>query len=159
MNVARQYGANEDNFKYEVSFSDREIQMSSPRHLYIFSTQEAPERGRLEGKRDFTDKPTYRQPITSHILLSKLKKLKGNTFFNSLVTTYFKIFKVLFLTGGGTSLRRKILTAFNRDLKCNLLSELRIVSSLVLFQSFGCSMVSSPDCRNYVWVQRSTPTY
>jgi len=39
MNVARQYGANEDNFKYE----------------------EAPERGRLEGKRDFTDKPTYRR--------------------------------------------------------------------------------------------------
>ena len=25
MNVARQYGANEDNFKYEVSFSDREF--------------------------------------------------------------------------------------------------------------------------------------
>jgi len=39
LEVARQYGANEENFKYE----------------------EAPERGRLEGVRDFTDKPTYRR--------------------------------------------------------------------------------------------------
>jgi small subunit ribosomal protein S17 len=37
--VARQYGSNKENFDYE----------------------EAPERGRLEGIRDFTDKPTYRQ--------------------------------------------------------------------------------------------------
>ena len=39
LEVARQYGAAEENFKYE----------------------EAPERGRLEGTRDFTDKPTYRR--------------------------------------------------------------------------------------------------
>jgi len=39
LEVARQYGANEENFKYG----------------------EAPERGRLEGVRDFTDKPTYRR--------------------------------------------------------------------------------------------------
>ena len=36
---AKLYGANEDNFKYE----------------------ESPPRGRLEGTRDFTDKPTYRK--------------------------------------------------------------------------------------------------
>ena len=36
---AKLYGANIDNFDYEA----------------------APERGRLEGVRDFTDKPTYRK--------------------------------------------------------------------------------------------------
>jgi hypothetical protein len=37
--VARLYGAKEDNFDYDS----------------------APARGRLEGTRDFTDKPTYRR--------------------------------------------------------------------------------------------------